>query len=283
MVDARDEVLELRRRQPEIRRQLPRRVLHRVAEPDGADRAGLGDGPAQHRHRVDVVEQQRVRAELLEVAAHVEQHRDRPQAAHDPADADRVTDRLPQAVPLGNLEVDDGRRPVAADLERRDDVVGAVERRAPVERGLDGRRGAVCLGQPARDDLRCPQPLGVDVHEREGRRVAQLGQAQDVADEVAREHRGARSDEGDLRHQILPRVMNASQFSTRDPHHGVGPRQGGRHQLGVALVAAHDPLAREVGLLAERDVVRVEVRRQASRPPPSTCRTVPVTNVLLMA
>ena len=33
------------------------------------------------------------------------------------------------------------------------------------------------------------------------------GQAQDVADEVAREDGGAGSDEGDLRHQFLPMVM----------------------------------------------------------------------------
>ena len=39
------------------------------------------------------------------------------------------------------------------------------------------------------------------------RAVAQLGQAQDVADEVAGEDGGAGSDEGDLRHQFLPMVM----------------------------------------------------------------------------
>jgi hypothetical protein len=63
------------------------------------------------------------------------------------------------------------------------------------------------VDQPRVDDLRRAQPLRVDVHERERRVVAQLGEAQDVADEVAREDGRAGADERDLGHQVLPRVM----------------------------------------------------------------------------
>src|SRR6185312_12416894 len=45
------------------------------------------------------------------------------------------------------------------------------------------------------------QALDVDVHEREGRGVGQLGAAQDVAHQVAREDRRAGADEGEARHQ----------------------------------------------------------------------------------
>ena len=168
--------------------------------------AALGDGPAEHRHRVDVLQQQRVRAQLLHVAADAEQHRDRPQPAHDPADAERVGDRLAQPEPLGDLEVDDGRGPVAADLERRHDVVGPVERGAPVGRRLDLRPGPVRLHEAARHELGGAQALGVDVHQRERRRVGELGEAEDVADEVAGEHRRAGADEGDPRHGHASRV-----------------------------------------------------------------------------
>jgi hypothetical protein len=139
VVDAGDVVAQLGSGQPDVRGELARGVLHRVAQPDAAHEAALGDGPAQHCHRVDVLQQERVRAALLHVAAHVEEDGDRPQPAHDPADAERGADRLAQAEALGDVEVDDRRGAVAADLERRDDVVGAVERGGAVERRLDAR------------------------------------------------------------------------------------------------------------------------------------------------
>ena len=202
MVDPGDEVVDLLGRDAEVGGQLARGV----PGPSGtARRCGsllrLGDGPAEHRHRVDVLQQQRVGAELLHVAADVEQHRDRPQAAHDPADAERVGDRLAQPVALRDLEVDDGRRPVAADLERGHDVVGAVERGAPVGRSprRPRRRRAPRRGRaPTISDV--AQPLGVDVHQRERRRVGELREAQHVADEVAGEDGRAGADERDPRH-----------------------------------------------------------------------------------
>ena len=54
--------------------------------------------------------------------------RHRAEAAHDAADAERVGDGLAQAELLRHLEIGDGRRLVAADLEGDDDEIGAVER-----------------------------------------------------------------------------------------------------------------------------------------------------------
>ncbi len=93
----------------------------------------LDVGLLQHRagvdrHRVGVVEQPRVRAELLHLAAEADHHRDGPQAPEYAADAESVGDGLLEAVLLRHLEVGDGAGLVEADLDGVDDVVGALER-----------------------------------------------------------------------------------------------------------------------------------------------------------
>jgi hypothetical protein len=186
VVDAGAAILE--RVDAEVGREVTGGALHRLAEADGADRAGPCDGPAGHRHRVHVLEQHRVGADVLHVAAHVEQQGNRAQAAHDPADPERVADRLAQAEALRHVEVDDGGRFVAADLEHRQDVVGAVECYSAIERRLD-RDAAI-----RRHALGCAQPVGFDVHQRDRQALGQFGKARDVADQRAREDRRARTD-----------------------------------------------------------------------------------------
>ena len=94
---------------------------------------------AEHRHRVGVVEQDRVRAEAFHVAADVEHHRDRAQRAEDAGWPARVADVGVHAVLLGNLDV------VPPDADRRgqdgaEDGVGAFERLLAVHGREDGRR-----------------------------------------------------------------------------------------------------------------------------------------------
>ena len=71
------------------------RPVHRVAQPEHLqlrrDAVQVGD---VHRHRVGVVEQPRVGADLCHVAGDAGQHRKGPQAAEDSADADGVADGL---------------------------------------------------------------------------------------------------------------------------------------------------------------------------------------------
>ena len=93
----------------------------------------------EHRHRVGVVEQPGVGAELGHVGGDALHHRDGAQRAEDAADAQRVADRLPQAVPARDLEVDQ-RGGIAADLDHVDHVIDAVERGSPVEVRLHCRR-----------------------------------------------------------------------------------------------------------------------------------------------
>jgi hypothetical protein len=68
----------------------------------------------------------------------------------------------------GDLEVDHRRGAVAADLEGGDDEVGAGKGAAAVGRGFDLGGGAHRGDELAGDDLGFLEPLGVDVHQREG-------------------------------------------------------------------------------------------------------------------
>ena len=91
-------------------------------------------------------------------------------------------------------------RLVAADLDHVDRVVGAVERGAPI-----GGRGDLRLGASSASATRratssdVVEPFGVDVEQRD-LGVRELLVAEDVAEQVAREHRAARADERDLGH-----------------------------------------------------------------------------------
>ena len=73
MVDAGADVIELSGRNAEIGGEVARRFLHGVTKPDGADRAPASGGPAEHRHWVHVLKQDRVGTQFFHVAADVEQ------------------------------------------------------------------------------------------------------------------------------------------------------------------------------------------------------------------
>jgi hypothetical protein len=91
--------------------------------------------------------------------------------------------------------VDDGRG-VPADLDDVDGEVGALERRAALEVGLDRRCGAGLPSGELRDALGGLEPLGVDVVEGD-RRPPQLGEAEDVAEQHSGERAAPGADERD--------------------------------------------------------------------------------------
>ena len=147
MVDAGAEVRDLLDRHAAEAGDHLHRALHRVAEPDDVLlRRPLVDELADHRHRVRVVQEPRAGADLGHVVADAEHHRRGAQRADDAADAERVADRLADAVAGRDLVVAHGRR-VAADLDAVDHVVGAVERLAAVEGRRDPRLRAERLGR----------------------------------------------------------------------------------------------------------------------------------------
>jgi len=196
VVDAGGEVVELVRGHAEVAGQLRRGALHAVAQADGGDRRGGVERPGDDRHRVDVVEVQRVGAEPLHVADHLEHGGDGAQAAHDAADAEGVADRLLEAVAFGDLEVADRARPVARHLDHAQHVVGAVERALAVGGGGDRGSCPDGLGDPPGDDVGEVEPRGVDV-EQPDVALGQGGGAEDVAEQVLGEDGAAGADEGD--------------------------------------------------------------------------------------
>ena len=143
-------------------------VADAVAEAHHDQAAGAGHGQDVHGHGVGVVQQQGLRGELLHLADHLQQHRQRAEGAEYPAYAQGVAYHLPQAelrrdlyVLAGGLE--------AAHADGVDDVVGPVDGSPTVGGGDDPRPclpGAIDgLGHGA-DHL---QSLPVDVHQGEGR------------------------------------------------------------------------------------------------------------------
>jgi hypothetical protein len=156
-------------------------VLHRVAEADGLGQLGcLPHRPRQHRHRVRVIEQVGVGAELEHVPGDRQQHRDRAQAAEHAAHADGVADRLPQPVFLGDLEVPEG-GVESAHLDLVDDEVGAVEGSPPVEVRLDPELGSGGLVRVPRDLLGGEKPLLGDVVQ-DDRRIDELRERDQVGE-----------------------------------------------------------------------------------------------------
>nr|BFF17404.1 hypothetical protein GCM10025730_09250 [Promicromonospora thailandica] len=179
--------------------QVVRGPVHAVAQPGDLELGRHhGQPPHVHGHRVGVVEQPRVGAQLAHVGGERLQHGEGAQRTEDAAHAGRVADGLAQPVPGGDLEVA-LRGGHAAHLDHVDHEVGAVEGRAAVGRRDDGRPPAELPVHLAGRRLGDRQPLGVDVVEHETR-VHQLGEAQDVGDELPGEDDAPGADERDADH-----------------------------------------------------------------------------------
>ena len=112
------------------------RGLHSVAKADELDFGGSPEAEAVRTHRVGVVEKERVGAKLLHVFGDVEEDGNGAEAAENTAGAERVADALVDAECERDFVVDfEGVE--ATDLNHDDDVIGAVEGFAAVERGGD--------------------------------------------------------------------------------------------------------------------------------------------------
>jgi hypothetical protein len=146
-----------------------------------------------HRHRVGVVQEPGVGAQVRHVAGEGVQDGEGAQAPEDAADPDRVGDGLVETEAGRDLEVAHGRL-VHAHLDHVDDVVGAVERPPAIALGGDLGPRPHLVGGGLRDRLGCRQPLGIDVvqHHPGG---GQLREGEHVAEKVAGEDDTARSDD----------------------------------------------------------------------------------------
>ena len=174
-------------------------TLHAMAQPDVRPPGGTIKGPAVRRHRVDVVEQQRVRSEPIQLVPELDQHGNGAQRPEDAARAKRVADTLLDAVTLRDFDVI-GVGFQAALLKGGDDVVGTAYRLAPVGGRLDPRREPAAVDQRLDQVARLRQPSRVDIHQGERAGLKRRRQ-QNIAAQVAREHHAAGSDKGDFRHR----------------------------------------------------------------------------------
>lgn len=124
---------------------------HLMAFTPGAD-AGMGaeERAGQHRHGIGQVADPGLRCMGGDGAADLEHRRDRAQRAHEAAGADRVADRLADAVAGGNVDV--MAHVLEGDGQDRDDHhVGAVERLGERGGGAVAHRGAGLGGDAVAD------------------------------------------------------------------------------------------------------------------------------------
>ncbi len=135
VVDAGDPVVQFLPRDIDVFGDRLGGVGHAMTESDRLDLGRLRHRPADDRHRVGVVQQERVRTYVLHVAGDLEHRRDRSQSPEDAARAQRIADRLLDAVSLGDPDLV-LERLAASDVDHVEDVVRALERLPTVGRRL---------------------------------------------------------------------------------------------------------------------------------------------------
>ena len=139
-------------------------ALHAVAEAGAADLRLALDGAAEHRHRVRVVEEDGVGADLLHVPADIQHDRDGAQSAEDAGGAAGVAHVEVDPVLLRDLDVvaphRDGCRKDGAE-----DGIRALKGFAAVERRLDLGRIVALVHDPLHGGLRELKALFVDIHQ----------------------------------------------------------------------------------------------------------------------
>jgi hypothetical protein len=182
------------------------RALHRMAQPHVRAPAAGAHRPAVGCHRVHIVQQQRIRRQLIQVVAQVQQHRDGAQRAEHPAGSQRIAHALLHPVLAGDIDIQRIRLQPAL-LEGGDHVVCFFHAGAPVERGFHFGFQAALLDERLHQRLRLLQPPGVDIHQADGA-VLQGWRQQDIVAQIARENNAARADQRNFCHiRLLFRIF----------------------------------------------------------------------------
>ena len=196
--------------------QIFRADLHAVAQADGLDTGIAQHVAGQHGHGIRVVQKPCVRADLLHVPRKVGQDGDRPQRAHDPADAQRVADGLAQAELLRDLKVRDGAGVVAADLNGIDDEIRAAQRLFAVFRAKIGGNAGVAalrLVHSGQDIAAFGQTHGINVVKRQ-LTVPQGLRTHAVAQNIAGKNGASGTHKCNFRHGIVPPLFAPAEIGT---------------------------------------------------------------------
>ena len=177
-------------------------VLGVVAQADVAQVRRTGDRHDDRSHRVCLVEEPRIRGLFLD---HPRQSQDlrygagRPRDTPDPMS---VSDRLADAISLGDVEVQVNGAP-PADGHRIDDVAGAPDRLSAIVCQADPSAGPAFLDDHVHNFPDFFQSLGVDVHQPD-LSVRRRLLLHEVAHQLPGEHQAPRSDHCDLHHRPVP-------------------------------------------------------------------------------
>src|SRR5919201_1158486 len=166
VVDARAIPGHLLVRDVEVAGELSGRSLHAVAQADDGEVRASQRGKGQDRHRVRVVEDDRLRRDALDVADDVEPRRAGAQGLEDSSWADGVADALVDAVAQRDVVVE-AHVPEPGDLDRVYDVVGPFENVQTVGRGFAPPALSLQLDQTLGDAPGQLEAGGVDVDEGE--------------------------------------------------------------------------------------------------------------------
>ena len=160
--------------------------------------------PAEHGHRVGVVQHDGIRAVLLDVARDLHHGRRGAQEAEDAGRAAGVADVDVYAVLLRDLDI--GAENARAAREDGDDhAVRALERDLPVEGGGDLRfvlAGGDDLMHRAVDEV---QTVGIDVHQGQ-LAVGERREGEKVLDQCTGEAEAARADKRNFLHVLFLRI-----------------------------------------------------------------------------
>src|SRR5258708_12331998 len=125
----------------------------------------ISHGPAVDRHRIYIVEQQRIRGKLVHVITQSQQNRDRPQTAEHTAGSKRIAHTLLYAILLRNVDVQlIGIQ--SALLKRRNDETRISDGLTSIRRRLDARLESAPINERLHQFAAAFQPYRIDVHER---------------------------------------------------------------------------------------------------------------------
>ncbi len=102
--------------------QVPGADLDAVAQTDGTDIGVPLHIAGEHGHRIGVIDEKSVGAELLHVFGKTFQHRNGPQGTENAADSQRICNGLAQPILFGNLKVGNGTGIIAAHLNGVADI-----------------------------------------------------------------------------------------------------------------------------------------------------------------
>ena len=192
MVDTRTKIVDLVHRRLQPLRQHGDRSLYAVAQARDLDVCFGLHGLAEHRHRIRVIQEDRIRAIFLNIPADIQHQGNIAQRAENTGDAACIADVDIDAELHGDLNI------IAPDVDPavEDRTQNAVRTGKRLRAAL--RRGDCCVRTHGRVDLSdCGgnpfEPLRVGVHQRQ-LTVRKGWEREQIPDKIAREDKAARAD-----------------------------------------------------------------------------------------